>query len=114
MQNFLSNLSHLIMAVVVIAAAVVLASVGTITGAEAVTLIAAAGGFSLGAGAASGSGPGLAPTVSASTASSGESTVTITPATVAVSHQGAPTITEKAPPAVPLANADGTAPGPTQ
>ncbi|MGH3262024.1 MAG: hypothetical protein ACRDNS_08525 [Trebonia sp.] len=55
MSNLLSNLPHLVMAVVVIAAMVVLAALHLITGAEAVGVIGAAGGFSLGAGGASAS-----------------------------------------------------------
>lgn len=46
---------HLIMAIVVIAASVVLASEGIITGGEAIGLIGAAGGFTLGGTVASGS-----------------------------------------------------------
>jgi hypothetical protein len=50
-QNFLSNLPHLVTATLVIAAAVVLAATKTITGGEAIALIAGAGGVSLGVGA---------------------------------------------------------------
>lgn len=92
MQNFMSNLPHLIMATVVIAAASALAATGTITGAEALLIIGSAGGFSLGAGAGSASGPPSAPTVSATTSSSGESTVTVAPAAVTVAHPGTPAL----------------------
>ena len=53
MANLLSNLPHLITAVLVTAAATVLAATHTITGGEAIALIAGAGGVSLGVGASS-------------------------------------------------------------
>jgi len=52
-KTFTQNLPHLITAVLVIAAAVVLGALGTINGATAVALIAGAGGVSLGVGASS-------------------------------------------------------------
>lgn len=64
MTDFLTNLPHLIMATVVIAAATVLAAVGTITGGEAIALIAGAGGVSLGVGASSGPATPAAPKAS--------------------------------------------------
>jgi len=48
-------LPHMIMATLVIAAAVVLAAMGIITGGEAIALIGAGGGFTLGGTVASGS-----------------------------------------------------------
>jgi hypothetical protein len=53
MPNFLANLPHLLMATLVIAASVVLALTGHITGGESLGTILAAGGFSLGAAAGS-------------------------------------------------------------
>ena len=58
MTSFIANLPHLIMATVVIAAVTVLAGTGTITGNEALVVIAAAGGVSLGVGAGSTATPG--------------------------------------------------------
>lgn len=52
MNNFLLNLPHLIMAIVVIAAVSVLAATGVIPGPTALVVIAGAGGVSLGVGAA--------------------------------------------------------------
>lgn len=48
MQSFQANLPHLLVALVVIIAAVVLAVTHEITGGEAVAMISTAGGFSLG------------------------------------------------------------------
>jgi hypothetical protein len=62
-QNFLNNLPHLIMATVVIGAATALAATGTISGAEAIALIAGAGGVSLGVGASNGATPPKPPGV---------------------------------------------------
>lgn len=53
MDNLLTNIPHLITATLVIAAAVVLAATHTITGGEAIALIAGAGGVSLGVSASS-------------------------------------------------------------
>lgn len=53
MNNFLLNLPHLIMAVIVIAAVTILAATGVIPGNTALVVIAGAGGVSLGVGAAS-------------------------------------------------------------
>ena len=55
MNNFATNVGHIVIAVFIIVAAVVLGIKGTITGGEAITLIAAAGGFSLGGAVASSS-----------------------------------------------------------
>lgn len=52
MQNLLTNLPHLIIATIVIAAVSVLAATGTIPGSTALAVIAGAGGVSLGVGAA--------------------------------------------------------------
>lgn len=55
MNNFTTNVGHIVIATLVIAAAVILGIKGTITGGEAITLIAAAGSFSLGGAVASSS-----------------------------------------------------------
>lgn len=55
MGNMQVNLPHIIMAIVVIASMTVLAALHIITGAEAIGVIGASGGFSLGAGGASAS-----------------------------------------------------------
>lgn len=55
MNNLVQNIGHIVIATVVIASAVVLSIKGTITGGEAITMIAAAGGFSLGGAVASSS-----------------------------------------------------------
>jgi hypothetical protein len=62
-QNFLTNLPHLVTATLVIAAAVVLAATKTITGGEAIALIAGAGGVSLGVGASNTSANAPSPSV---------------------------------------------------
>jgi hypothetical protein len=80
MINFLQNLPHLLMAALVIAAATVLASVHVITGGEAIALIGAAGGFSLGGAVGYASASGAATTASVTTSSTGESTVRTSPA----------------------------------
>lgn len=49
MTNFASNLPHLIMATVLIAASSALAATGTISGSDAIVIISAAGGVSIGA-----------------------------------------------------------------
>jgi hypothetical protein len=54
-NNFTTNVGHIVIAGVVIVAAVVLGIKGTITGGEAITLIATAGGVSLGGAVASSS-----------------------------------------------------------
>jgi hypothetical protein len=53
MEPLKQNLPHLLMATVLIAAASTLAAVGVIPGTDAVLVITAAGGLSLGAGAVS-------------------------------------------------------------
>jgi hypothetical protein len=59
--NLLSNLPHLLMAAIVIAAVATLAAVGVIPGSDALVVIAGAGGVSLGVGAAAIPTPGSAP-----------------------------------------------------
>lgn len=88
MDNLRVNLSHMIMATVVIAAAVVLVVTNHITGGEGLLAIGSAGGFTLGAGAASGSISVAAPTGTATTSSTGPSLTTVethpaTPAPIA-------------------------------
>lgn len=51
MNNFMQNLPHLVMATIVIAATSALAATGTISGSEALPIIVAGGGVSLGAAA---------------------------------------------------------------
>lgn len=55
MNNLTTNIGHILISVVVIAAAVVLAIKGTITGGDAIGLIGVAGGVSLGGAVASSS-----------------------------------------------------------
>lgn len=83
MPQFLQNLPHLIMAAIVIAAAVILASTHVITGNDGVILIGAAGGFSLGAGAGSTSPTVATPAVSVHSTSDGGSTATVAAAPTA-------------------------------
>jgi type IV secretory pathway TrbL component len=55
MQQFVSNLPHMIMALIAIAAVTILALAGTISGGEALAVIGAASGFTMAAGATSAS-----------------------------------------------------------
>lgn len=86
MPQFIANLPHLIMATLVIAAATILAALNVIPGGDALAVIAGAGGFSLGVGGASASNSVAAPTVSATTNSTGESTVTVAPTQTTLTH----------------------------
>lgn len=79
MDQLKANLPHMVIALAVITAAVVLMALNKLTSTEGVTLIAAAGGFSLGAGAGSASASLVAPTVSVTSHSNGEQTATVTP-----------------------------------
>lgn len=86
MPNLLTNLPHMIMATIVIAAVVILTATHNITGAEGLIVITGAGGFTLGAGAGSTSGTNAAPTVSVTSSSTG-----LSPATVITPAQALPT-----------------------
>lgn len=80
MNDLLKSLPHMIIAVVVIAAAVVLSSEGVITGGEAIGLIGTAGGFTLGGTVASTSISSAArAAVDVSHSGSGPNTPTTTP-----------------------------------
>lgn len=81
MSQLQANLPHLLVALVVIAAAVVLSVTHQITGGEAVAMIGTAGGFSLGTAGASTSTTAAAGMVSASSASTSAqpTTETVTP-----------------------------------
>lgn len=80
MQQFITNLPHLLMASIVIAAVTVLASTGVISGGEALGVIGSAAGFSLGVGGASSSATSVVLTAPAHSSSSGSTgTATITP-----------------------------------
>lgn len=78
MNNLIQNIGHIVIATVVIAAAVVLGIKGTITGGESVTLITAAGAFSLGGAVASSSAGAPVPSSVASLISRGGTTGTTT------------------------------------
>lgn len=78
MGNFTANLPHLLMSTIVIAAVSALAGVGVITGSEALPVIGAAAGFSMGGGVALGSASGAAvSTLEASTLNGHAPTVTL-------------------------------------
>lgn len=79
MQQFLQNLTHVLVAMAVIGAASALAAVGVISGAEALTVIGTAAGFSMGVGGASTSVSTAAAAMPAVSSSTGGSTTTITP-----------------------------------
>lgn len=89
MTNFLANLPHMVMATVVTAAAVVLSSTHVITGGEAIALIGAAGGFSLGTAASNGSLSPVTAQTAAGSASNGSTQTTPATATLAAVEQAA-------------------------
>lgn len=74
MNSLKTSAAHLVMAALVIGAAIVLAINKTITGGEAIGLIAGASGFSLGTAAASASPSTVAVPVSGGSASTGTPT----------------------------------------
>lgn len=90
MNNLLANIGHIVVAVVIIVAAVVLAIRGVITGGECIGLIASAGGFSLGGAVASSSAGVLQPSSVAVSTSPGTSSLTLNGAKVEATNQ-APT-----------------------
>lgn len=61
MSNLTSNLSHIVVALAVIGAVTALAAIGTISGAEALVVIAAVSGVSVGGGVASSAASSPAP-----------------------------------------------------
>lgn len=77
MNNLTTNIGHIIVTVVIIGAAVALALHNTITGGEAIGLIAGAGGVSLGGAVASSSVANSAPSSVAVSTSPGTSTLTV-------------------------------------
>lgn len=79
--NFSQNVGHIITATVIIAAAVVLAALNKITGADAIAIIGTTGGVSLGGSVASSSGGTLAQGLAVGSTSVG--TVTSAPTTTA-------------------------------
>lgn len=83
MATFIQNLPHLIMAVVVVAAMTVLAALNVITGGEALGVIGAATGFSLGVGGTSTSLSVAAATTPLASASTGRRKTDTTPVLVA-------------------------------
>jgi hypothetical protein len=101
MNNLTSNIGHIAVAVVVIAAAVVLAIFHEITGGEAIGLIASAGGFSLGGAVASSSAGVLQPSSVAVSTSPGASTLTLNGEKLVANGNGATTT-----PTTPAVNAD--------
>lgn len=79
MDNVKSNLPHMIMATVAIAAVVVLALAHLISGGEALGVIGAASGFTMAAGASSVSGGAAVGSIPASSVSPGQTlTETVT------------------------------------
>jgi hypothetical protein len=80
-QNFVTNFQHLIIVLAVIAAAVILGVTHEVTGTQALAVILAAGGFSLGITGASSS------ITAAATAT--------TPPSVSVPEQPTPTLAQK-------------------
>lgn len=88
----MANLPHLVMAVFVIAAGTILAALHVITGGEAIGLIAAAGGFSLGAGAGSASASVAATTASVTSNSNGGLSATVHPAVTATTPPPTPAV----------------------
>lgn len=85
MTNFMQNLPHMVMGVVVIAAATVLASAHIITGGEAIALIGPAGGFTLAAGSLSAMSPTTSQTAPVNASSNSPASTTATqPALTAV------------------------------
>ena len=79
MNNFTTNVGHIVTGIVIIIATAVLAWHGTITGAESIGIIAGIGGFSMGGSVASASA-GAAVPVSASAPSSGGTSTLVTTA----------------------------------
>lgn len=85
MTNFMQNLPHMVMGVVVIAAATALASTHVISGGEAIALIGPAGGFTLAAGSLSAMSGAVNQTAPANATSPSQApTSTQTPALQAV------------------------------
>jgi hypothetical protein len=77
MNNLTTNIGHIIVTVVIIGAAVALALHNTITGGEAIALIAGAGGVSLGGAVASSSAASSVPSSVNVSTSPGTSTLTL-------------------------------------
>lgn len=77
MNNLTTNIGHILIAVVVIVAVSVLAWHGTITGGDAIGIIAGAGGVSLGGAVASSSAGGQAPSSVAVSTSPGTSSLVL-------------------------------------
>lgn len=69
--NLKQNITHLVMAIVVIAGAIALCLTGHISGADALTVVIGVGGFSMGGGVASSSAGTLASLQAAGPSSSG-------------------------------------------
>jgi hypothetical protein len=76
-NNLTTNIGHILISVIMITAAVVLAIKGTITGGEAIALIAGAGGVSLGGAVASASAGVLQPSSVAVSTSPGTSSLVL-------------------------------------
>lgn len=87
MSNVQQNLSHMVMGVVAIVAVTLLSLHGTISGGEALGVIGAATGFTMGVSGGSASSSGVAATLPANSASPGQ-TVT---ETIAHTVQASPT-----------------------
>lgn len=79
MNNFTTNLGHIITGIIIILVTGALAWHGTITGAESIGIIAGIGGFSMGGSVASASAGAQVP-VSASVPSSGGTSTLVTTA----------------------------------
>ena len=93
MDNFIQGLPHMVIASLVIAAAVVLSTLGQISGGEAVGMILGAAGFTMGGTVASGS------ISTAASAAASVSASTSAPATVTTTHS------QTSPPPTPIAAA---------
>lgn len=99
MNNFTQNVGHMAMAIVIIVCVTILAIHGTITGSDALVLIAGLGGVSVGGSVASSLAGGSVPVsgvVSSSPGGSGSAsttTATVAPVTIPVQVEVTPTTT---------------------
>ena len=100
MNNLTSNIGHIIMAAIITAAVTVLAITNRITGSEALIVITAAGGVSLGGSVASSSGGvlGLGSAIASTSRGTSTSVPTVT------------TVTTELAPSTPTSTVTATAP----
>jgi hypothetical protein len=90
MNNLTANIGHIVIAIFVIVAVTVLSWHGTITGGEAITIIAGIGGVSVGGAVASSSAGAQQPSSVAVSTSPGISSLTLNGATTTVAAQTTP------------------------